>query len=71
MEKNTIELDSTYAVGGTSSYELVRKMRASYYLMGAELGRFSSAYVAYPGGCDFGVRLLISILKVLNVLELQ
>ena len=54
--KNTIELDSTYAVGGTSSYELVRKMRASYYLMGAELGRFSSAYVAYPGGCDFGVR---------------
>ena len=54
--KNTIELDSTYAVGGSSSYELVRKMRASYYLMGAELGRFSSAYVAYPGGCDFGVR---------------
>ena len=47
---------NTYAVGGTSSYELVRKMRASYYLMGAELGRFSSAYVAYPGGCDFGVR---------------
>ena len=39
-----------------SSYELVRKMRASYYLIGAELGRFGSAYVAYPGGCDFGVR---------------
>ena len=56
VAKNTIELDSTHAVGGMSSYELVRKMRASYYLIGAELGRFGSAYVAYPGGCDFGVR---------------
>ena len=56
VEKNTVELDSTHAVGGMSSYELVRKMRASYYLIGAELGRFGSAYVAYPGGCDFGVR---------------
>jgi len=56
VAKNTVELDSTHAVGGMSSYELVRKMRASYYLIGAELGRFGSAYVAYPGGCDFGVR---------------
>ena len=56
VAKNTVELDSTHAVGGMSSYELVRKMRASYYLIGAELGRFGRAYVAYPGGCDFGVR---------------
>lgn len=56
VAKNTVELDSTHAVGGMSSYELARKMRASYYLIGAELGRFGSAYVAYPGGCDFGVR---------------
>ena len=56
VAKNTVELDSTHAVCGMSSYELVRKMRASYYLIGAELGRFGSAYVAYPGGCDFGVR---------------
>ena len=56
VAKNTVELDSTHAVGGMSSYEIVRKMRASYYLIGAELGRFGSAYVAYPGGCDFGVR---------------
>ena len=56
VAKNTVELDSTHAVGGMSSYELVRKMRASYYLIGAKLGRFGSAYVAYPGGCDFGVR---------------
>lgn len=69
--KNTIELDSTYAVGGTSSYELVRKMRASYYLMGAELGRFSSAYVAYPEAVVLEFVPLISILRGLNVWELQ
>ena len=36
--------------------ELVRKMRASYYLMGALLGRFGHAHVALPGGCNFASR---------------
>lgn len=36
--------------------ELVRKMRASYYLLGALLGRFGRAEVSLPGGCDFGGR---------------
>jgi len=35
---------------------LVRKMRASYYLMGALLGRFGRANVALPGGCNFASR---------------
>ena len=56
LGKNSVEIDSTHAVGGSSPAEMVRKMRASYYLMGAELGRYKKAYVAYPGGCDFGVR---------------
>jgi UDP-N-acetylglucosamine 1-carboxyvinyltransferase len=56
IDRNTVEIDSTFAVGGTAPIELVRKMRASYYLLGAELGRFGRAYVGYPGGCDFGVR---------------
>ena len=56
INRNTVEIDSTFAVGGTAPIELVRKMRASYYLLGAELGRFGRAYVGYPGGCDFGVR---------------
>lgn len=38
-------------------------MRASYYLMGALLGRFSRAVVAMPGGCDFGVRPIDQHLK--------
>lgn len=36
--------------------DLVRKMRASYYLLGALLGRFGRAEVSLPGGCDFGGR---------------
>jgi len=56
LTKNSVEIDSTNIRAGSSPYELVRKMRASYYILGAELGRFGRAYAAYPGGCDFGVR---------------
>ncbi len=56
LNKTTVEIDSSYCNEGTAPMSLVRKMRASYYLLGAELGRFGRAYVGYPGGCDFGVR---------------
>ncbi len=56
LSRNTVEIDSRRAVGGSSPYELVRKMRGSYYLVGAELARWSKASVGLPGGCDFGVR---------------
>ena len=36
--------------------ELVKQMRASYYLMGALLSRFKKAHVALPGGCNFASR---------------
>ncbi|MBP5289508.1 MAG: UDP-N-acetylglucosamine 1-carboxyvinyltransferase [Clostridia bacterium] len=53
---NTVEIDSSVVNPGIAPYELVNKMRASYYLIGAELGRFGRAYVGLPGGCDFGIR---------------
>ena len=40
-----------------------RHMRASYYLLGALLGKFKNARVAMPGGCDFGVRPIDQHLK--------
>ena len=40
IDKNTYEIDATVMESGRSSYELVRQMRASTYIMGAELGRF-------------------------------
>lgn len=57
ITKTTVVIDctniNTYSV---SDAEAVRKMRASYYLIGALLGRFGKARVGLPGGCDFGVR---------------
>lgn len=52
----TYEVDCTNVEPGRSDYELVRKIRGSYYLLGAEFGRFGRARVGYPGGCNFGVR---------------
>ncbi len=56
LDKTTYKVDTKNVICGSSPYEYVRKMRASYYILGAELGRFGNAHTAYPGGCDFGVR---------------
>jgi UDP-N-acetylglucosamine 1-carboxyvinyltransferase len=56
INPTTVEIDPRHINSHIVGYELTRKMRASYYLIGALLGRFSRACVAMPGGCDFGVR---------------
>ena len=54
--QSTVEIDTSMLRYGAAPYDLVGKMRASTYLIGAELGRFGKAQVGWPGGCDFGVR---------------
>lgn len=66
INSNTIEIDCTKVESYKAPYEMVRKMRASYYLLGALLGRFKRAYVAMPGGCDFGVRPIDQHIKGLE-----
>ncbi len=56
LSPNSVEIDATNAKAVLPTAELTRKMRASYYLLGAGLGRFGTAMVGYPGGCDFGKR---------------
>lgn len=56
LDRTTYEVDCTNVIPCSSEYELVRKIRGSYYLLGAEFGRFGKARVGLPGGCDFGVR---------------
>lgn len=56
INKSTVDIDCSDIHCYTAPYEMVKGMRASYYLMGALLGRFKKAEVAFPGGCDFGVR---------------
>ncbi len=55
-ETGVVLIDSTDIHCTRPDAELVKKMRASYYLMGALLGRFGKAHVALPGGCNFASR---------------
>ena len=55
-EPNVVEIDSSNITCTHPDDTLVKKMRASYYLMGALLGRFGQAHVALPGGCNFASR---------------
>lgn len=56
IDKHTLEIDSSTIQTYIATNNLVKGMRASYYLLGALLGKFGKAKVAMPGGCDFGVR---------------
>ena len=55
-DKSTLTIDCSQVTCTEPNPELVRKMRASYYLMGALLGRYGKAHVALPGGCNFASR---------------
>lgn len=52
-------------------FETCRKMRASYYLLGALLGRYKSVEVPFPGGCDFGTRPIDQHIKGFEALNAQ
>ena len=55
-ERNVVEIDCSDVQCTEPDADLVKKMRASYYLMGAMLGRYGKAHVALPGGCSFASR---------------
>ena len=56
LSPNLLEIDCTNVRDAEAPAELVRRIRASYYFIGAQLGRFGHAKVALPGGCNFGPR---------------
>ena len=64
----TIEIDSRNVRFCDAPFELMRKIRASYYLIGAMLGRFGSAKTTMPGGCNFGVRPIDQHIKGMTAL---
>ena len=70
-EPGVVVLDSTEVTNTDPDAELVRKMRASYYLMGALLSRFHKASVALPGGCNFASRPIDQHLKGFRALGAQ
>ena len=67
-EKNVVEIDCSEVQCTEPDADLVKKMRASYYLMGALLGRFGKAHVALPGGCNFASRPIDQHIKGFEML---
>jgi UDP-N-acetylglucosamine 1-carboxyvinyltransferase len=70
-DRNTILVDSSAVNAYKASYEMIKSMRASYYLLGALLGRFKRAEVALPGGCDFGFRPMDQHIKGFEAMGAQ
>ena len=63
LGNDTYKIDPTSIKNFVVPYETARKMRASYYFLGALLGRFNKARVSMPGGCPLGARPIDQHLK--------
>ncbi len=56
VDSHIVKINGSSIKSYTLDYEYIRKIRASYYLLGALLGKYKKAEVALPGGCDIGSR---------------
>ncbi len=56
LDDNTVEIDCTKINTIQCDVKNVRKLRASYYFMGALLGKYGKVSTAFPGGCPLGNR---------------
>ncbi len=56
IDRNTIKIDTRKVNSYMATTSDMHRLRGSYYLMGALLGRFKRAVVTFPGGCNLGVR---------------
>ncbi|EEG76954.1 UDP-N-acetylglucosamine 1-carboxyvinyltransferase [Dethiobacter alkaliphilus] len=68
---STLLVDASTLKSWQPPYDLVKKLRASYYLIGALVGRFGKADVPIPGGCDLGPRPIDQHIKGLAALGAQ
>ena len=54
VDRHTMDIDCTGIREAKADFDMMRRIRASYYLIGSMLGKFGKATVAMPGGCNFG-----------------
>jgi UDP-N-acetylglucosamine 1-carboxyvinyltransferase len=54
--KGRITIDGSTVTDHKAPYDMVKRMRASYYLLGVLLGKFGKAEIPLPGGCEIGAR---------------
>jgi len=70
-DMNSVYIDPTYVSYLEAPYDLVRKMRASFYMLGALVGKHGYAKVSLPGGCAWGPRPVDLHLKGLEALGVE
>ncbi len=56
VDAHTVRINGSFIQNVSVDNEFIRRIRASYYLLGALLGKYKKAEVALPGGCDIGSR---------------
>mgnify|MGYP000920859566 FL=1 len=67
-ENGRVTIDGTKVKQYKAPYDLVKSMRASYYLLGVLLGKSGMAEVPFPGGCEIGARPIDQHIKGLEAL---
>ncbi|MGE4354496.1 MAG: UDP-N-acetylglucosamine 1-carboxyvinyltransferase [Oscillospiraceae bacterium] len=68
INTTTLEIDCRDVCNCDAPFDMMRRIRASYYLIGAMLGRFGRAKTTMPGGCNFGVRPIDQHIKGMNAM---
>ena len=69
FDKNTLTIDTTNCNNPVAPYELVKTMRASFYMLGPFMSRFNKAKVSLPGGCAWGPRPVDFHIKALEKMK--
>ena len=68
---SSIIIDSQQANKSEIPHNLAKELRSSIFMLGSILGRFHTAQVAYPGGCDIGIRPIDLHIKGLSALNVK
>ena len=63
VDRHTVRINGSTIRNCQVDYESIKKIRASYYLLGALLGKYQEAEVPLPGGCNIGSRPIDQHLK--------
>ena len=63
IDRHTVKINGSTISDLAIEYDYIKKIRASYYLLGALLGKYKRAEVALPGGCNIGSRPIDQHLK--------
>ena len=67
VDRHTVKINGSMIFSRDVEYEYIKKIRASYYLLGALLGKYKEASVALPGGCNIGSRPIDQHLKGFHI----